>query len=62
MSRGLNDKSLWDLEEEKKQGLEAGWLVCLKASKSPVTLVFMNQSPKARVPLEELIQTPFLNI
>ena len=51
--------------EEKNRGPETGfvcWFVCLKLSKSLVTLVFMNQSSKARVLLEEWIQTEFLNI
>lgn len=64
ISRSLNDKSpygIWTttrIEDPKKAFLFA----CLKLNKSPVALVFMNQSPKARVPLEELIITEFLNI
>lgn len=64
MSRSLNDKSPYEIwkatriEDPKKAFLFA----CLKLNKSLVTLVFMNQSPKARVPLEKLIITEFLNI
>lgn len=53
---------MWVLEEEKSQGPEADSFVSLKLSESPVTLVFMNPSPKARVPLGEPIQTEFLHI
>lgn len=55
--RGLND-----LEEEKNQGPDTGFVICLKINKSLMMLVSMNQSPKARMPLEERIQTEFLHI